>query len=110
MAFNPNDYPEEYAVIKEVWQKYISGEHIEDLDRFAYYKSKGEMFKQNFLTTTADHRKERIYLEKSRSAFCEAKGIASSIHKVWQDEALTNYCSDMLETMGPRNVSRFWGS
>ena len=110
MAFNPRDYPDEYKVIKEVWQKFVSGEPIEDLDRFAYYEAKSEIFRQKFLTTTADHNKERIYLEKYGAASSEARKIASNLQKVQRDEASTQYCKEVLETLGPRNVSRFWGS
>ena len=78
MAFNPNDYPEEYNRIKFASNLYYEG-MLDTRDMIEYYKAKASMFQQKFYSTTADHRKEKVYMIKWVRANREAQLLEESL-------------------------------
>lgn len=79
MAFDPRNYPTQYALIKEVWEKFVFGESLDGTDELEYYRAKCAMFKHKFLSTKADNYKEKQYLRRCLAAESEAERIRKEI-------------------------------
>ena len=109
MAFNPEDYPTQYTAIKSVWNKWVSGKTLQEIDKLEYYGAKSEMFKSKFISTKADHHKERQYLRKHLTAESGAEKIARKINSARRDSELAGYCQSIINAACPNITARFWG-
>jgi hypothetical protein len=76
MAFDPNEYPEQYAIIKDVNQRAYTGDASE-LDRNQFYYAKETIFWAEFMKPTSNHRREKRNLNK----YITAGRTHRAIHK-----------------------------
>lgn len=110
MEFSDEEIAERYEAIRSIWHKRrTSEEELTEMDLLTYYAAVADIHKVKFLAERSDHHKERRYLQKSVNAEAKVEELANRINESHDQRVATNYCRDLIATMGPEATVRFWG-